>query len=90
MSDIPLRKLRPGRKTHRTRIEDSGLALSPGSSTMPSISRTVASVAHQKNRHYERYADVVEQEEEQGLLDDGDYENLITVLFNSSSPCVCS
>lgn len=78
MSDIPLHKLRPGRNIHQTRFEDSALRL--GSSHM---SETVAPVALQKNRHYERYADVVEQEEEQGLLDHGEYENPITVLFNS-------
>jgi hypothetical protein len=76
MSDIPIHKLRPGRKTHRTRIEEPGLALSP-SSTM------VSSGARQKNRNYDRYADEVEQEEEQGLLDNGEYDNPITVVFKS-------
>jgi hypothetical protein len=75
MSDIPLHKLRPGRKT---RIEDLGLALSPDSPIM-SRTKTAATVAFQKNRRYERYADVVEQEEERGLLDDGEFENPITV-----------
>ena len=69
MSDIPLQKLLPGRKKHRTQIEALNM----------SRSKTAAAVAFQKNRHYERYADVAEQEEERGLLDNGEYENPITV-----------
>jgi len=78
MSDIPLHKLRPGRKKPRTRTEDFGLALSPDSAPMSKL-KTAATVAAQKNRRYERYADVAEQEEEQRLLDNGEYESPITV-----------
>lgn len=80
MSDIPLHTLRPGRKTYRTRFEEP-LATRPASSA--SMSKTVAVVARQKKRHHERYVDEVEQEEGQSLLDHGEYEDPITVLFNS-------
>lgn len=79
MSDIPLHELRP--KKHRTRTEDFGLALSPDSATMSKL-KTAATVAAQRNRHYERYeryTGVVEQEEEQRLLDNEGYESPITV-----------
>ena len=79
MSDIPLHTLRLGRKTLRTRFEGPPTTR-PGSSSM---STTVAIVASQKKRHHERYTDAVEQEEAQGLLDHEEYENPITVLFNS-------
>jgi hypothetical protein len=90
MSDIPLHKLRPGRKKYQTQTEDFSLALSPDSATMSKL-KTVATVASQRNRHYERYADVVEQEEEQRLLDNGEYESPITVRsILNITPCVCN